>query len=150
MPEIRFRKLTIAAGGLINHRLLFCSMTAIFFAYSAYVWTGGTTAPQSAVMTEQVKRGQHLYQANNCTACHQFYGLGGYMGPDLTNVISSKGPAYASAFLISGTERMPDFGFDKQDIDDLMSFLEFVDSMGTYQAPVYELTWYGTVAQLGE
>jgi len=150
MPEIRFRELTIAAGDVINHRLMFCSMTVIFFAYSAYVWTGGTTAPQSVVMTEQVERGQHLYQASNCTACHQFYGLGGYMGPDLTNVISSKGSAYASAFLISGTERMPDFGFDKQDIEDLVSFLEFVDSMGTYQAPVYELTWYGTVAQLGE
>jgi nitric oxide reductase subunit C len=138
------------AGNRIDNRLIFLAMTVIFFAYSAYVWTGGTSAPQSAVMTEQVKRGQHLYQANNCTACHQFYGLGGYMGPDLTNVISTKGPAYASAFMISGTERMPNFGFDEQEIEDLVGFLEFVDSMGTYQAPAYERTWYGTVAQPGE
>ncbi len=83
-------------------------------------------------------------------ACHQFYGLGGYMGPDLTNVISSKGAAYARAFLISGTERMPDFGFDDHEMDDLIAFLEFVDSMGIYQAPSYERTWFGTVVTLDE
>ena len=125
-------------------------MTVIFFVYSGYVWTYGTVSPQSVALTEQVQRGQHLYQANNCTACHQFYGLGGYMGPDLTNVISSKGPVYASAFLMSGTQRMPNFEFSKQEIEDLVSFLEFVDSMGTYESPSYELTWYGTVAQLDD
>jgi nitric oxide reductase subunit C len=123
-------------------------MTAIFIVYSAYVWTHGTAAPQSIALTEQVQRGQHLYQAKNCTACHQFYGLGGYMGPDLTNVISNKGPAYAAAFLGGGTVRMPNFEFTQQEIDDLVSFLEFVDSMGNYHPPSYQPTWLGTVAQL--
>ena len=100
--------------------------------------------------TAQVKHGQRIYQQNNCMACHQFYGLGGYMGPDLTNVVSSKGAAYARAFLISGTERMPNFGFNDEEMDDLVAFLEFVDTMGTYQAPSYELSWYGTVVALDE
>ncbi len=78
-------------------------------------------------------------------ACHQFYGLGGYMGPDLTNVVSNKGVAYARAILTSGTVRMPNFGFSEQEMDDLVAFLEFVDTMGTYEAPSYELSWYGTV-----
>ena len=80
----------------------------------------------------------------------QFYGLGGYMGPDLTNVVSSKGAAYARAFLISGTERMPNFGFNDEEMDDLVAFLEFVDTMGTYEAPSYQLSWYGTVVALNE
>ena len=122
-------------------------MTAIFVVYSAYVWTIGTVAPQSIAATEEVRRGHTLYQQNNCTACHQIYGLGGYMGPDLTNVISHKGPDYAGAFLANGTTRMPNFGFDEQQIKDLISFLEFVDSMGTYQSPNYQLSWNGTVAQ---
>ena len=33
---------------------------------------------------------------------------------------------------------------------DLVAFLEFVDTMGTYQAPSYELSWYGTVVALDE
>ena len=125
-------------------------MTCIFFGYSAYVWTHGTRAPQSATVSEEVRRGQELYQQNNCTACHQFYGLGGYMGPDLTNVISRKGPAYARAFLISGTERMPNFRFSEQELDDLVSFLVFVDTMGTYEAPAYDITWFGTVVALND
>ncbi|NNE05293.1 MAG: cytochrome c [Xanthomonadales bacterium] len=120
-------------------------MTAIFFVYSAYVWTAGTEAPQHAAPTEQVMRGQALYQDNNCMACHQFYGLGGYMGPDLTNVVSRMGPDYARAFLIAGTERMPDFGLNQQQMDDIIAFLEFVDTMGVYESPEYEFKWYGTV-----
>ncbi|MFT5141361.1 MAG: nitric oxide reductase subunit C [Rhodothermales bacterium] len=130
----------------MNNRAIFSTLTAIFLAYSAYVWTHGTNAPQSAIATEQVRHGQTLYQQNNCHTCHQIYGLGGYMGPDLTNVISQYGDAYARAFLIAGTERMPDFGLSDSEMDDLVAFLEFVDTMGTYQSPAYELNWYGTVA----
>jgi nitric oxide reductase subunit C len=118
--------------------------------YSAYIWTFGTEAPQSAQATAQVQRGHELYQQNNCHTCHQIYGLGGYMGPDLTNVISKKGDAYAKAFMIAGTERMPNFGFSEVQLNDLVSFLEFVDTMGTYEAPSYDLKWYGTVAALDE
>jgi nitric oxide reductase subunit C len=148
---VRWPNLVRIKGGTdINNRFIFWSLTAVFFAYSAYVWTLGTAAPQSALATDQVKRGQALYQQSNCVACHQFYGLGGYMGPDLTNVVSSKGAAYSRAFLISGTERMPDFGFNEKEMDDLVAFLEFVDTMGTYEAPSYELSWYGTVLALDE
>ena len=138
------------AGVNIIIRFIFWSLTTVFCVYSTYVWTSGTVAPQSGIATEQVKRGQQIYQESNCMACHQVYGLGGYMGPDLTNVISTRGGTYASAFLVSGTERMPDFGFSKREIEDLVSFLEFIDTMGTYQAPAYELKWYGTVAELDE
>ncbi len=70
------------------------------------------------------------------------------MGPDLTNVISDpdKGGAYARAFLESGTERMPDYGFGQSEIDDLIQFLEFVDATGQYPPQQPELRWYGTVA----
>jgi nitric oxide reductase subunit C len=131
---------------MLNIRSLFWSLTAIFCIYSIYVWTVGTEAPQSGVASEQVQRGHDLYQANNCTACHQIYGLGGYMGPDLTNVISEKGEAYASVFITNGTVAMPDFGFDAHQVEDLVSFLAFVDTMGIYQAPEYQVSWYGTVA----
>jgi nitric oxide reductase subunit C len=132
------------------NRCIFFTLTAIFFVYSAYIWTQGTEAPQSAVATAEVQRGHSLYQENNCHACHQIYGLGGYMGPDLTNVISKNGDAYAKAFLVAGTERMPNFNFTEQEMNDLVSFLKFVDTMGVYEAPSYELNWYGTVVALDE
>lgn len=98
-------------------------------------------------MSEQARHGQALFQEHNCIACHQFYGLGGYMGPDLTNVISNRGSAYAGVFIANGTTRMPNLGINAEDTAALVSYLEFVDTTGTYPPKNYEVTWYGTVRQ---
>lgn len=121
-----------------------------FIPYSAYVYTRGTETSHSAPMNEQARHGQQLFQDHNCIACHQFYGLGGYMGPDLTNVVSNKGSAYARAFLMSGTLRMPNFNLDETELDAMLAFLEFVDTTGRYPADEYQVNWYGTVVQTDE
>lgn len=92
-------------------------------------------------------RGRQLYQEHNCVACHQFYGLGGYMGPDLTNVISNRGAAYARAFMAAGTQAMPNFNLSDEELDALVAYLEFVDKTGTYPPENFEVKWYGVVAQ---
>ncbi|WP_169051715.1 cytochrome c [Flavobacterium sp. H122] len=78
--------------------------------------------------------GQQLWQKNNCFNCHQLYGLGGYLGPDLTNIYSNpnKGPGYIRAMLKSGVKTMPVFHFSKQETDALLSFLKEVDKTGQY------------------
>ncbi len=132
----------------ITKRGMFLSFCAAFAAYSVYVWTAGTLSEQSLPPSRQAMAGQTLYQEKNCVACHQLYGLGGHMGPDLTNVISApdKGADYARSFIESGTEKMPDFGLDEAQVDALVQFLEFVDSAGTYPPRQPEINWYGTVA----
>lgn len=134
-------------AGSAKHWIL-GSLCAAFAVYSLYVYTAGTESAQGRPLTPSVKAGLDLFQEKNCVACHQFYGLGGYLGPDLTNVISDpdKGGAYARSFLESGTERMPDYGFGQSEIDDLIRFLEFVDATGRYPPQQPELRWYGTVA----
>jgi nitric oxide reductase subunit C len=121
-----------------------------FIPYSAYVYTRGTEASHIAPMSEQARHGQQLFQDHNCIACHQFYGLGGYMGPDLTNVVSNKGSAYARAFLMSGTQRMPNFNLNAAELDAMVAFLEFVDTTGRYPADEYQVNWWGTVMQSDE
>jgi nitric oxide reductase subunit C len=90
-----------------------------------------TAAPK---MTPQALAGEHLWQQNNCTACHQLYGLGGYLGPDLTNVISNptKGADYVEAFLNSGVKSMPKYHFSAIEKDRLVAFLTHVDKTGIY------------------
>jgi len=139
MPQIQ--------GSAINNRFIFGTLCASFFFYSAYVYTMGTEASHLAPMSAEVRHGQNLYQEHNCVACHQFYGLGGYMGPDLTNVISRYSPAYARAFIMTGTARMPNFNLAVGEVDELVAYLEFVDSTGTYPPQNFEVTWYGTVEQ---
>jgi nitric oxide reductase subunit C len=134
-------------GSVINNRTVFATLCLSFVFYSAYVYTMGTEAPHLAPMSDEARHGQDLFQDNNCIACHQFYGLGGYMGPDLTNVISRYSPAYARAFLVAGTARMPNFNLAEDEVDALVAYLEFVDSTGTYPPQDYEVTWFGTVRQ---
>ena len=98
-------------------------------------------------MSDAARFGQHVYQKYNCVACHQFYGLGGYMGPDLTNVMSTRGEAYARAFISAGTASMPNLGLTDEELDGVLAFLAFVDTTGTYPAQNYDVAWYGTVAQ---
>ena len=131
----------------ISNRTIFIALCAAFIPYSAYVYTQGTETSHISPMTKEARQGLKLFQAHNCVACHQFYGLGGYMGPDLTNVISTKGAGYARAFLMSGTQRMPNFNLKESELDAMVAFLEFVDASGEYPIAEYDVDWYGTVVQ---
>lgn len=131
----------------INKRVVFATLCVAFVLYSARVYTRGTEAPHVGEMSAEARFGQQVYQDYNCVACHQFYGLGGYMGPDLTNVISNRGEAYARAFITTGTAAMPNFQLEETEIAGLLAYLTFVDRTGTYPAENYAVRWYGTVAQ---
>lgn len=116
-----------------NYRLIMIALVTMFIIYNVVVYTQGTsnTTPK---MSGLAIKGEVLYQENNCTACHQFYGLGGYLGPDLTNIISNKkkGPAYAKAFLNSGVKAMPKFDFTDDEQDALIQFLTEIDKTGYF------------------
>lgn len=98
-------------------------------------------------MSDIERHGADVFQKYNCVACHQFYGLGGYMGPDLTNVISNRGEAVARAFIASGTAKMPNLGLSAEEVDAVVAYLAFVDQTGTYPPQEFDVRWYGTVEQ---
>jgi len=85
-------------------------------------------------LSPQAVKGQQLFQSNRCWSCHQLYGLGGYLGPDLTNVFSDekKGPLYIKAFLNSGVKSMPQFNFNEDEKDAIVAYLKQVDETGIY------------------
>ena len=130
-----------------RNRLILGALCAAFLPYSVYVYTRGTDGRSAPPMSAEARHGQQVFQEYNCIACHQFYGLGGYMGPDLTNVMSNRGRPYARAFISTGTVAMPDLGLTDRQVDAVLDFLEFVDSTGTYPVETYTIRWYGTVAQ---
>ncbi len=139
--------LTRAGGSVIDNKAILGTLCVAFVLYSLNVYTRGTDASHIAPMSDDARHGQQVFQDYNCIACHQFYGLGGYMGPDLTNVMSNRGEAYTRAFIAAGTVRMPNLGLADKEISALIAYLEFVDQTGTYPAKNYEVQWYGTVAQ---
>lgn len=112
-----------------QNRWIFLVLCVLFLVYSFGVYTAGTSNEQLYV--EDFRKGQQLWQKHNCSACHQLYGLGGYLGPDLTNV-ADKGKDYLSAFLKSGLKSMPVFSLTPEEEQALFVYLTKVNESGYF------------------
>lgn len=104
-------------------------LTVAFVSYSLLLYTSDTG--ETVYANQKALQGKVLWQQKNCQACHQIYGLGGHLGPDLTNVYSKLPEASLRAFLTSGTNVMPDFHLTNQQKDALIEFLKYTNTTGT-------------------
>jgi nitric oxide reductase subunit C len=105
----------------------------IFAFYNFFIYTSERTE-YTIKFTPEALKGQVLWQNNNCWSCHQIYGLGGYLGPDLTNISSDpkKGKNYIKGFLNSGIKSMPKFNFSENEKEAIAVFLEQIDRTGYF------------------
>jgi nitric oxide reductase subunit C len=126
---------------------IFVVLFVVFALYTLFVATSTPLIQKQDgfVANQTTRKGKLLFQEYNCISCHQFYGLGGYMGPDLTNSYSEKGEDVIRTFLKNGSDKMPDFGLSEGEIESLVAYLKLVDASGYYPVKEYELTWFGTV-----
>lgn len=116
-----------------------------FVSYSLYLYI---RLPIKYNSTKKAKHnGKLVWQKYNCNACHQVYGLGGYLGPDLTNTYSLKSNDYIRAFLKNGTAAMPDFHLSAQDMQDILYFLKDIDESGKADPKTFTLNYDGTIKQ---
>ena len=69
---------------------IFFVLFVCFIAFSVWIYTIPLFSPSQYSEKELhlVAEGRLVWQKYNCHTCHQLYGLGGYLGPDLTNVYS--------------------------------------------------------------
>lgn len=132
----------------MNKQVIFAIFLAFFLVYSVFVYTTGTSYDQGReFFTDKAKEGKQLFQEYNCIACHQVYGLGGYMGPDLTNALSQTENAESKArvYLQSGAGAMPDLHLTQPEIEALIAYLNYLDNSGIYPVKKYSSSWIGTV-----
>jgi nitric oxide reductase subunit C len=99
-----------------------------FLTYSGYLYSYLPVQDTAGPVVHD--SGKLLWQKYNCSSCHQVYGLGGYLGPDLTNSYTRRGPAYIQAFLASGTNIMPNYHLTEAEIIALTSYLKNIDASG--------------------
>ncbi|MBS3913034.1 MAG: cytochrome c [Bacteroidetes bacterium] len=76
------------------------------------------------------ENGKMVWQKYNCQSCHQIYGLGGYLGPDLTNVYQKGGEAYIRGMVQSGTDVMPAFKMSNSELDALEIYFKNMNQSG--------------------
>jgi nitric oxide reductase subunit C len=116
----------------------------LFLAYNTFLYTD-EYAYGTIRLSKQAQQGETLWLQNNCNSCHQLYGLGGYLGPDLTNEYSKiNNDKLLKALFNSGIKAMPKFNFTETQCTNLIQFLNEVDKTGYYpnsKAEVHANGW---------
>ncbi len=85
-----------------------------------------------------------VWQSKNCIACHSIFGLGGHLGPDLTNTYGEKGPAYIDFVLKNGLHYMPKLELSQTERKQLISYLENINKLGKYPLDSFTDNPFGT------
>lgn len=86
-------------------------------------------------MTDAVVRGKHIFEQNNCMGCHTILGEGAYYAPELTKVIERRGEPFIRSLLedpekmYPGQRKMVNYHFNKEQIDDLVAFFNWIGKM---------------------
>ncbi len=110
--------------------VIFFSLFILYVVYSLLVYTKGTEqAIDPGSDSKIIQAGKMIFQQYNCISCHQIYGLGGYLGTELTNAYSDslRGPAYMRVFLKYGGIRMPNYNLKDNEIESLIQYLQHID-----------------------
>lgn len=129
----------------VQKRTIAITLVLAFLSYTVYMYCDLPVrhAPASAM----ADRGKMLWQKHNCTACHQLYGLGGFLGPDLTNEYSKRGPDQIRAFLQVGNNTMPAYQMADEDIACMIAYLRQVDQTGRSDPKTFTIGYDGTIRQ---
>lgn len=98
-------------------------LVAAFGIQTALVYTDERQDP----LSEEALRGRTLWHEGACQVCHQVYGQGGFLGPDLTNAASRVEPSRLASLLTVGSGQMPAFNFSADQVADLAAYLEALD-----------------------
>jgi len=82
---------------------------------------------------ERYAAGRDVWLAGRCQSCHSIYGLGGHLGPDLTNVLSDPGVEESVLLTLRyGRGQMPGFRLPEAEEGALLDFLRAVGATGRY------------------
>ena len=106
-----------------SKKVLLAALTASFVLQSGLVYTDDT----DLALSDEAVRGRKLYHDGSCQVCHQLWGQGGFLGPDLTNAASRVDSTRLVSLLRVGSGQMPAFGYDDREVAQMSAFLTEID-----------------------
>ena len=133
-------------------KYIFVLLVTGFFAFTFHIYSSGNYNYRNQYDRPLAKKGELVWQKYNCQSCHQMYGLGGYLGPDLTNVVSSKGKSetYILALIQTGNLQMPSYNLSEDEKRELIAFLKSTDASGVSDPRSFEKEITGMISKDGE
>lgn len=107
-----------------SKKALLAVLVASFALQTALVYSDDT----DLVLSEAAVEGRRLYHHGACQVCHQLWGQGGFLGPDLTNAASRVDETRLASLLTVGSGQMPAFHFRPDQIAAVRAFLDEIDT----------------------
>lgn len=104
-------------------KALLCVLVTCFVVQTGLVYSDDV----DIVLSEDAAQGRRLYHDGACQVCHQLWGQGGFLGPDLTNAASRVDEARLASLLTVGSGQMPAFEYSVRQIGYVRAFLEEID-----------------------
>jgi len=128
-----------------TRKRLMTVLVILFFAQTwlVYLDPKGRASP---ALSAEAALGRQIWHDRNCQSCHQLYGFGGFLGPDLTNATERLSSARFDAVLTVGAGQMPAFHLDAAERVAVGKFLAEVGTTGRGQLPPKQS--FDTVAAL--
>lgn len=130
-------------GGSLFFFLLFAILTAHSHWYMA------TNSTDTKTLTASVAHGKEVWEKHSCINCHSILGEGAYFAPEIANVWDRYGgrtnPKAARAGLkawmkaqptgVPGRRQMPQFNLSEEELESLIDFFKWTDSIETHGWP---------------
>jgi nitric oxide reductase subunit C len=101
-------------------------LTVLVAAYAIQTTLVFTDDP-TGELSQSALRGREIWHDDACQVCHQIYGQGGPLGPDLTNAASRVDDTRLRSLLTVGSGQMPALGYSDEQIADVRAYLEALD-----------------------
>ncbi|MXX78583.1 MAG: cytochrome c, partial [Gemmatimonadales bacterium] len=104
-------------------KLLLAVLVLSFGVQTGLVYSDVRSEP----LSQAAREGRALWQAYACQTCHQFYGQGGFLGPDLTHAASRVDSTRLVSLLTVGSGQMPPLRFSDAETAAMAAFLREMD-----------------------
>ena len=106
-----------------SKKVLLTVLVASFVVQTGLVYSDDV----DIVLSEDAVQGRKLFHDGACQVCHQLWGQGGFLGPDLTNAASRVDETRLASLLTVGSGQMPAFDYTAEQIGYVRAFLEEID-----------------------
>lgn len=104
------------------------------FALQTYLVYSDRTGLKTGSLSSSAHHGRKIWLKNNCQSCHQIYGFGGFLGPDLTNTAHDFDAEEIQEILATGPGQMPSIKISKIEATQLRAYFKELNKTGQSQA----------------
>lgn len=132
----------------VKTRKLVLFIPVFFFFVQTYFVYSDSTGYELLELTDVASKGREVWHKYNCQSCHQIYGFGGFLGPDLTNRGKNFSVDILQSLLAFGPRGMPSTYLTRQEALSLHFYFLELDMTGKSQpvsknvVRISELPWF--------